>query len=100
MVPLARCRELLGAEAEVLDDGSLRQLRDALYVLAGGVVEARIQEAPSSLMLATARNTAPTVDWEAVEERAAIIEFDGEVPRDVAERMAICDRLAKDSTDE
>ena len=94
MVPLARCRELLGAEAEVLDDGSLRQLRDALYVLAGGVVEARIQETPPSLMLATARNTAPTIDWEAVEERAAIMEFEAGAERDVAERMAICDHLA------
>ena len=100
MVSLARCREILGAEAEVLDDGSLRQLRDALYGLAGGVLDAQIQEGLPSLMLAKARNTAPTVDWEAVEERAAIIEFDGEVPRDVAERMAICDRLAKDSADE
>ena len=99
-IPLEHCRALLGEEAQELDDGMLREMRDALYVVAEVLTEARDAAPPGSLMLASARQAAPALNWEVVEERAAIMEFEGDIPRDVAERMAICDHLAKERTNE
>lgn len=99
-IPLKHCRALLGEEGQVLDDGALRELRDALYAVAEILPEVGQGASHASLMLTSAEQTAPALNWQAVEERAAIMEFEGEVPRDVAERMAICDHLAKEQGSE
>jgi hypothetical protein len=99
-IPLERCRALLGEEGQDLGDGVLRELRDALYAVAETLPAVGQGASPTSLMLTSAEQVAPALNWEAVEERAAIMEFEGEVARDVAERVAICDHLAKEQGNE
>lgn len=99
-IPVKQCRALLGGEAQDLSDGALLELRDALYAVAESLSQAAQRASCTSLMLTSAEQAAPGLNWEAVRERAAIMEFEGEVPRDVAERLAICDHLAKEQGNE
>lgn len=99
-IPLEHCRALLGEEGQDLGDGSLRELRDALYAVAETLLQVGQGASSTSLMFTSAEQAAPGLNWEAVEERAAIMEFEGAVPRDMAERIAICDHLAKEPGNE
>jgi len=99
-IPLDRCRALLGEEGQDFNDRALRELRDALYAVAETLPDVGQRASSTSLMFTSAEQTAPALNWEAVEERAAIVEFEGEVPRDVAQRMAICDHLAREQDNE
>jgi hypothetical protein len=99
MLTLLRCRQLLGAAGDELTDAQVKQVRDEMYAMAQSV-----------LISAGARrcgNTAgPALVWrlvsggrrEALEERAAILEFDAGLSRDIAERAAftqLCRRGAE-----
>ena len=83
MLSLQRCRELLGPSAE-LSDSELSALVHSLYVLAETAVrlhaDARRRPAPRS-----ARAPEEQAD---VDERAAIMEFEGGLARADAERLA------------
>jgi len=75
------CRQLLGAAAAGMSDGAIEQLRDQLYVVAELVIACGPQRRYAS--------TALTNDHkDELDERAAIMEFDGNMNRTTAERAA------------
>jgi hypothetical protein len=86
VLSLQRCRELLGEECPY-DDAELEELREQCYEIARVVVDTRPQ--------AVAPHTEPVFDKlppgerVEVEERAAVMEFDGGLGRDHAERAAL-----------
>ena len=68
-----------------MSDPELAKLRDALYCLAGAVVDGFQTNRANGI-----GREVPTVIaevFDGAEERAAIVEFDGELPRDEAERL-------------
>ena len=112
MLSLAKCREILGTESPE-SDADLELLRDQLCGLARVVVEgcprqrrgngpqtspdaarqaiagaARVGSAVKPAGFADALAMLPEKDRYDVEERAAIMEFDGGLNRDAAERAA------------
>lgn len=109
MLTLERCRQILGDEVPV-SDADLERWRDQLYGLARVVVEAcprkrrgkglpHVPDAARRAIDGTARGTKPAGFPDAVamlpederyevEERAAILEFDGELDRGAAEQSA------------
>ena|SRR5687767_881249 len=94
MLSLERCRKILGENAPVADV-DLARLRRHIYGLAHAVVS----------LVGTRAATREVVDFdsllrrqsvedqEALLERAAILEFEGGLPRDEAERAAMTDHL-------
>jgi hypothetical protein len=90
MLSLERCRKLLGPENNVPDE-KLVTLRDQLYCLAELVLDLRdnSQNVDLSVDGAFEQLAVSNEDPNALKERAAIIEFDGKVSRDEAERRAI-----------
>jgi hypothetical protein len=83
MISVEECRGLLGG-AEGWPDDEVRALRDQLYALAVAVITV------STLHPVGAANDDRLTDDERadVEERAAILEHDGGLPRSAAERIA------------
>ncbi len=82
MLSVVRCRELLrgggGSDAEI------ERLRDALYALANVAIDLHQEHRlPHALRLL------PSEQRDAVGERAAIVEFEGGLRRDEAERRAV-----------
>jgi len=107
MLSLAECRVALDGECS-LSDEELEALRDQHYALAEMLIDyitapdvtevdrsrhsgPDSETAPRRLQEAQAHS--PELDWGAVEERAAIREFDGHQSRDEAERGAVSDLL-------
>jgi hypothetical protein len=101
MLSLERCRELLSLDQR-LDDGQLEKQRDAFYALAELIVE--IAHDPEARALVESKiqkvtgfdgalQTLEEDEREEVEERASIMEFDGEIRRDDAERAALAQCL-------
>ena len=96
MLSTRRCREALGESGRDLSDAEINALHDQLRVLAGfalTVVESRLD--PEAVAREDAWERIPAEDVAEVHERAAIMEFDGGLKRDEAERRAIsryCDR--------
>lgn len=90
MLSLDHCRTLLGRDSEELDDADLATLRDQLYSLATLSVErfSRI-EGEESATFKDALALFEQSERETIEERAAVIEFDGKLKREIAERSAI-----------
>jgi len=98
MFSLERCRNILGDEC-TLDNDQLATLRDQLYGLAEIVIEelcahreiygyvAAEDSRPADYRAAL--KLLPENERADVEERAAIIEFEGGADRDEAERKAI-----------
>jgi hypothetical protein len=82
--PIAECRKILG-DGCPLSDLELEQLRDQLYELARSVVDLSQMplNEPDRLIAQLRDDVRPDV-----EERAAILEFDGGVTRRLAERRA------------
>lgn len=95
MLSVKRCRELLGVESGCLADQEIEALREQLYDLASmSVIEfARIHRTAKSqsnvLDFRAALSSFIDCEIDGIEERAAIVEFDGKLPRDEAERLAI-----------
>lgn len=97
MLPLHQCRKILGPNCS-LTDCQLDQLRDQLYALADIVVDAFCDQRtdisghdqPSSVNVgfADALRLLPVAERETLQERAAIMEFDGELQHSEAERAA------------
>jgi len=97
MLSVKNCRQILGLESDNLSEREIEALRHQLYCLATLTV-ARFVETQS---LAKSESNANVLDFrsalsslmdderESVEERAAVMEFDGNLPRDEAERAAI-----------
>jgi hypothetical protein len=91
MLSLERCRKVLGSDKK-LSDEDLATLRDQLYCFAALALEVRDSQKKSVLE----RSDVVCIDRDALEERAAIIEFEGKLSRDEAERNAIALALEND----
>jgi len=90
VLSIDRCRELLGEAARTLEDGELENLRGQLYGLAQEVVSAaKLGTAPADRARSEAWNLVPPDLLAEVHERAAIMEFDGGLSREHAERRAL-----------
>jgi len=86
MLSIQRCRAILGADAPESDQ-DVEQLRDQLYAIASIWVDGgtRIPASPSAGILASLSEDARAE----IEERAALMEFDGGLARSLAERAAL-----------
>jgi hypothetical protein len=91
MLSLENCRSLLGADSERLEDGDLELLRDQLYCLARLSLEAFsiVGDEKQSSTFHDALTLFEQSERECIEERAAVIEFDGKIARETAERIAV-----------
>jgi hypothetical protein len=85
---LPACRRLLGKAGEGVPDNELERLRDQLYGVARCAVEV-FEPSTTDTGEATALDCLPAVSREEVEERAAILQFDAKLPRDLASRAAV-----------
>jgi hypothetical protein len=88
LLSLPACRRLLGQAAEGVSDVELTRLRDQLYVVARCAV-AVFERSTSDTGELTALACLPAAAREAVEERAAIVQFDAHLPRGMATRAAV-----------
>jgi len=86
MLTLDRCRKILGHDSPE-SDSDLEKLRDSLYDFARVVVEILPQRSQGSGFVESIRFLPEDERYE-VEERAAILEYDGELARNDAERAA------------
>jgi len=86
MLSLQNCRKLLKGEREELEDTELTLVRDQFYELARLTVEqfANQRAAYNSVL----ESFEPT-EKEVIEERAAVLEFEGNIERETAEKLAI-----------
>jgi len=88
---IERCRALLGNDGDALSDSELEALRDQFYAIASVASRAYLARDASPFRTALLRlSEADRID---VEERAAILEFEGKLCRDLAERQALGQRL-------
>lgn len=83
---LANCRHLLGDRGSNLSDSTVASLRDGFYDLAHLAVALRPRQSHAD---DTALRHLPSEDREAIEERAAVLEFDAGMPRRAATQAAI-----------
>lgn len=88
MLALGEFRRLLGADAAQLSDTEIEQLMREMYAFAE--IAMSIHEDGRRVRREAMRLLPPHVA-EAVEERSAIMEFDGGADRDHADRVAILD---------
>ena len=92
MLSLERCREILKKDCPSTDS-SIESLRDQLYGLADIVIEHYKARPTKRVQIALERELGevlalPPSAREKWEERAAIMEFDGGLPRSEAENAA------------
>ncbi len=92
MLSVAQCRTLLPGAGEGLTDVEVERLRDGLAAIAGTVLDGARPHGKAATA-AEVFQMMPTDLREVVEESAAIMEFDGKVPRDRAERAAVAQAL-------
>lgn len=94
-VPLAKCAAILGVEP----DEKLKPLVDEIHALASIVVEGycehRKKLGPASPGFSEALTLIPEGDRYEVEERAGILEYEGGLDRDTAERTAVQDHARR-----
>jgi hypothetical protein len=91
MLSLKHCRKVLGNDFDAPDE-ELAKLREQLYTLAGTIADfwlAKRVSVSDSGLCQSAKRLLPDDQIETIEERAAVIEFDGNYERDEAERLAI-----------
>src|SRR3954462_2087002 len=88
MLSLPACRRLLGKAGQGMSDDHLVRLRDQLYTFAHCAVAAFAQDAGDA-PAATVLGCLPPDVREEVEERAAILQFDANLPRGLATRAAV-----------
>jgi len=109
---LSQCRRLLGSGTSI-DDANLARLRDELYKLAEVALEgfrhrekrnAEIRPLGGQATSASGNWTSvamvPEAEREAVVERAAILELEAGLSRDLAERNALLEWAGRRKTDE
>lgn len=91
MLSLENCRSLLGSDSEGLEDRDLELLRDQFYCLARLSLEAfsNVGDEKQSPTFHDALTLFGQSERECIEERAAVIEFEGKIARETAERIAV-----------
>lgn len=96
LISLERCRKLLGPNNK-LSDETLATLREHLYCFAELALDVRNRQGSSESKPDVFEKVARSPEaLEDLRERAAIIEFDGNVSREEAERMALNLSLASE----
>lgn len=90
MLDLRRCREILGSDCPLSDD-QIELLRDQLVALADVALDTKLQDLRNGAtsVLDMAVSVVPEEQRREIGERASIMEFDGGLPRDQAERAAL-----------
>jgi hypothetical protein len=91
---LAECRGLLGRDDRSLTDEQLRRLRDRFYDLAALVITAYQSEIATGIATLASLSESNRID---VEERAAIMQFDGNLTREQSEKLALDGHLQSKS---
>ena len=86
MISLERCRKILGSSNKITDD-DLATLRDQFYCLASLALEERDRQKKFLKV------NGGVIDRDALEERAAIIEFEGNLSREEAEDYAVAQAI-------
>jgi hypothetical protein len=90
MLSLDNCRTLLDRDGEELNDADLATLREQLYSLATLTVEVFSRsESQQDASFKDALALFGKSERETIEERAAVMEFEGKLEREIAERSAI-----------
>lgn len=90
MLSLQNCRLLLKGDSEEVEDTDLTVIRDQFYELARLTLEQFVNRRASfNSVLESFEET----EKEAIEERAAVLEFEGNLERETAERIAISQAL-------
>jgi hypothetical protein len=88
-IPLAKCAQIVGVEP----DAKFQRIADEIHAFARILVESYCETQKQSRQpgegFSEALTLIPSAEQYALEERAAILEFDGGLDRDVAERTAI-----------
>lgn len=84
-ISIALCRQLLGPEAVGKSDSEIMNVRSQLYALARIVTSVAVGLRDCGNVI----DSLPRDEREDVEERAAILEFDGKLSRNWAERVAL-----------
>jgi hypothetical protein len=92
LLSLLACRRLLGPIGDGLSNAEVIRLRDQLYALAHCAVAAFAQDASDEPEATVLDRLTPDAR-EAIEERAAIIQFDAHFPRGLATRAAVAARV-------
>lgn len=89
MLSLQKCRSLLGTHCK-LTDAELEQLRQEMYACADVAIESfcASRKPGASPTGESCLEPIPIEEREAVAERAAILEFDGNLKKPEAERQA------------
>jgi len=87
MLSVAQCRALLPGAGEDMTDVEVERLRVGFAAIAGLALDG-VKRTGSAAPAKEAFSMLPTELREEVQERAAIMEFDGGLPRDRAERAA------------
>jgi hypothetical protein len=87
MLSVAQCRTLLPGAGDGLTDLEVERLRDGFAVVAGLALDGA-RRAGVSRPGEEALDMVPSEQREDIQERAAIMEFDGGLPRDRAEWAA------------
>lgn len=97
MISLDRCRKILGPKVSVSDE-NLAALREQLYSFAELALDIRDHKHDSVSPFGSAFEQVADAqeDPDALRERAAIIEFEGNLSRDETERRAINLALASE----
>lgn len=112
MLSIRQCRELLGKEASGISDEELAVIREQIYSLAALTIDAGkshgkrahlrlVNGTAASLPDPTFMDALDLLSDEqraAIEERAAILEYDANLTRDEAERAAIVMSVPKEET--
>lgn len=95
MLTVKNCRQFLGLESDNLSDREIEALRDQLYCLATLTTTQFLKtQSPAKsesnvLDFRTALSSLVDDERDSMEERAAVMQFDGNLSRDEAERAAI-----------
>lgn len=97
MLPIETCRALLGVAATHLADSDIAALRDQLCQVAGVAIALYASGAKVGKLrgrdLRAKLSDFSAAERVQIEERAAVLEFDAKIPRDLATRRAIRERL-------
>lgn len=90
VIDLRRCRDLLGPDCSLTDD-QIKLLRDELTTLANIALDLGVQESRNGAKSAIemAATVVPEDQYEGIRERASILELEGGLPRNEAERRAM-----------
>jgi hypothetical protein len=94
MLTVEACRGLIGAAGSDLSDDEVARLRDQLYELARCAVHLHEQDRTGRSVEAVL-DQLPSEERDSIKERAAVLEFDGNMPRAKATRAALSSRVLR-----